>query len=53
MHKFCVCILIFAVSSVLAAVEVLPSWNDSARKQAIVEFVQSVTKEKRRFRADF
>ncbi len=35
--------LIIGVASVAHAAEILPSWNDSASKTAIVEFVEQVT----------
>lgn len=42
MKRFLVGLLI-GVASVAHAAEILPSWNDSASKAAIVEFVQQVT----------
>jgi phosphoglycolate phosphatase-like HAD superfamily hydrolase len=38
-------LLAFCVTSALRAEDPLPSWNDTARKKAIVDFVEKVTKE--------
>ena len=40
---YLLCLTFFAAATVLAQTDPLPSWNDGAAKQAIVEFVQATT----------